>query len=352
MLNIRYLLEIYLGVTDLNSNEDLSVSVVVPFYNRSRFLKRLLDSVAAQTLAADKIYIIDNGSNLEETSSAWDIIKTHTISNRCVFTSSISKGNANFARNLGYELAKTKYVAFLDSDDWWEENHLHHSVICLKNSNKAAVYSIAFVHTKFGNNISRTADINDYDNPFSLILSPHGYIAQTSSYIIDKTKVYNNVLWDVQLKRHQDFDYFSSIFYKTSGWIYCPKVTTHIDWDTGGANKSDLDFISFINFYNKWKENIPNTIRKHYLKRMLYLAHQSNANKTIKSFYFSEIKRYKFFDDFIYKIKCSKPYVIPKIKFIDPSYNFTMLLLSEMGLKKPLKRISKVSKSVIKNTLS
>ena len=323
----------------MNSNEDFSVSVVVPFYNRSKFLKRLLDSIAIQNLPATIVYIIDNGSTLEDTLKAWEIIRSHNLVDKCVFTSSIGKGNANFARNLGYELAETKYVAFLDSDDWWEKNHLHHSISCLKSTNKAAVYSIAIIHTQFGSNISRTADIKDYNNPFSLILSSHGYIAQTSSYIVDKTKVSNTALWDEQLKRHQDFDYFSSIFYKTSGWVYYPKVTTNIDWHTGGTNISDLDFTSFLIFYNKWKDIIPMPIKKQYLKRMLYLAYQSGANKTIKSFYSDEIRRYKFFNDAIYKIKCSKKYVITKTKLIDPTYNLTTLFLTEIGLKEPLKNI-------------
>lgn len=310
MLSQRYLLEICLGVTDLKFNEDLSISVVVPFYNRSRFLKRLLDSVAAQTLAVDKVYIIDNGSNLAETVKAWEIITTHKLMDKCVFTSSIGKGNANFARNLGYELAKTKYVAFLDSDDWWNKEHLASSIHSLKKSNKVAVYSGAIVHNNSGYKIKKSVDVNVFDNPFSLIMSSEGYLAQTSSYIVDKSKLGFEVVWDESLKRHQDFDYFASVFYSTSGWCFCSDINVYIDWDQGGTKK-DLDFASLILFYNKWQDKIPNIIKKSYLFEMLCLCYKLEASYQVKSFYYDKISDLHFFNDRVYRVKCSKLYLIP-----------------------------------------
>lgn len=336
MLNIKYLLEICLGATDLKSNEYLSVSVVVPFYNRSGFLKRLLDSVAVQTLPADKVYIIDNGSSLEETLKAWEIITDHIIYDKCVFTSSIGKGNANYARNLGYELADTKHVAFLDSDDWWEPEHLKDSIDCLVKSDKDAVYSGARIHTEYGCHINKSRDVNVYENPFKLILSSLGYIAQTSSYVIDKKKINENVLWDEDLKRHQDFDYFASIFYNSNGWCYCSKINTNIDWDKGGTG-INIDFNSLVIFYEKWKFKIPKEIKKSYLRDKYIIAYKYKADKTYKNYYREEIK---------------VTYNIVKFKSIRYRYHVYLNIhghmlivdiLDSLKLKKTIKNILRIS---------
>lgn len=327
---------------NLKNSNDKSVSVVVPFYNRSRFLKRLLDSIEIQTMEIKKIYIIDNGSSLEETLLAWDILSSHILSSKCLFTSSLGKGNANYARNLGYELAKTKYVAFLDSDDWWNENHLSDSIECLESSKKVAVYSGPIIHISESISYSgQTTDVNNFDNPFSLILG--GFMAQTSSYLVNKDELKYNIIWDEKLKRHQDYDYFAQVFYKTQGWCYCSKYNSNIDWNYGGTNLKNFDFDSCIYFYERWESKIPNDIKKRYLKEMLYLAIKCNANKRIISFYKSRIINNKYFKDRIFWVQCSKPYVNLKVFIKDPAYSKFVSILNCLGLKEPIKNALKSS---------
>lgn len=323
MLNQRCLLETCLRVTDLKSNEDISVSVVVPFYNRARFLKRLLDSVAAQTLPADKVYIIDNGSSLKETLNAWHIIKAHSLVDKCIFTSSIGKGNANYARNLGYELATTKYVAFLDSDDWWEKQHLADSLSYLRKSDKVAVYSGAIVHNDSGYKIMKSIDVNVYDNPFSLIMSSKGYLAQTSSYIVNKSKLGFKVVWDESLKRHQDFDYFTSIFYRTSGWTFCSNTNVNVDWHQGGSKPENIDFNSHLAFYKKWHALIPNDEKKYYSLLMLHQSYKYKLDNNFKFFFKKELKANRYFNDWKCLIKSTETYMLMR-KYLAPIKNFLL----------------------------
>lgn len=285
-------------MTKANYISEDGVSVVIPFYNRSEFLKRLLDSIDQQTLSPEKIFIVDNGSSLEETNTAWDIIQSHKLSFKCSFLSSMKSGNANYARNLGYYLSETKYIAFLDSDDWWEKDHLSQSIKCLKNSDRVAVYSGAIVHSSKRTIINNSIDVNFFDNPFSLILSNFDYLAQTSSYVIDKSQLQYNVIWDEALKRHQDFDYFTAIFYKTSGWCYCPEANVNIDWDDGGTDKCEVDVSSLISFYEKWEYLIPDNIKKNYIKGIYIATYKWRSDKKYKSYYKSKIKENSGFGNF------------------------------------------------------
>lgn len=232
--------------------DETKVSVVVPFFNRSKFAQRLLDSVFNQTLKPICIFIVDNGSSLDELSKLYKVIQSFSESmTEVVLVSTIKTGNANYARNLGMDLAKTRYVAFLDSDDWWDKAHLENSVRTLKSNNKAAVYSGALIHDG-GIYINKSIDVNSLSSPFSIFSSKKSYSAQTSSYLIDMKKIRSVVSWDERLKRHQDYDFFLSIFYNTSGWAFLPTPTSHLDWESGGT-KINLDYKSMIRFLKKWR---------------------------------------------------------------------------------------------------
>lgn len=86
------------------------VSVIIPTYNRARFLPNAIDSVLNQTYPSIEILVIDDGST-DNTSEA---LKPYNDKIR--YLSAEHRGTAH-ARNLGMQQASGKYIAFLDSDD-------------------------------------------------------------------------------------------------------------------------------------------------------------------------------------------------------------------------------------------
>lgn len=287
-----------------------SVSVVVPFYNRAKFLNRLLDSVLNQNLRPIAVYIVDNGSSSKESASVIKIMSSNRFERlNIIYVSTLNRGNANFARNLGYELANTKYVAFLDSDDWWESSHLNKSIGLLEHSGKSAIYSGAKIHKKNGVNINKSVDVNDFDNPFDLILSQKGYLAQTSSYVVDKSDVCNAVVWDEKLKRHQDFDYFASLYYNTKGWCYCPIPQTNVDWLEGGTGNKEIEFSSLVTFYEKWKNNILEPTKISYLFDLLRLSYRNKAEIKYRVYYRNELLKIKKCNNIVCKLKVTSAYI-------------------------------------------
>jgi len=102
-------------------------SVVMPVYNRINSLRAAIESVRLQSYPHWKLYIIDDGSedwdqiqSLAEDYSGKVVDETGRI---CFFHLRENRGPGN-ARNVGMEMSKGKYVAFLDSDDIWYPNHL------------------------------------------------------------------------------------------------------------------------------------------------------------------------------------------------------------------------------------
>lgn len=89
----------------------MRISVVIPSYNRASYLPFALDSVLAQTSAAEEIIVVDDGSS-DDTSdllTRYPQIRVLRQANRGV----------SAARNLGIKNAQHQWIALLDSDDSW-----------------------------------------------------------------------------------------------------------------------------------------------------------------------------------------------------------------------------------------
>ncbi len=102
-----------------NENQP-KVSVIMPVYNAAEFLSRCLDSVANQTLADIEIICVDDGSS----DNSVEILQSYANKDsRFIILTQPNKG-AGAARNYGMAVAKGKYLSFLDSDDFFEEDML------------------------------------------------------------------------------------------------------------------------------------------------------------------------------------------------------------------------------------
>ncbi|PWW06866.1 MULTISPECIES: glycosyltransferase family A protein [Pseudidiomarina] len=234
----------------------MSVAVVVPFLNRYESFRRLVNSIENQTHSISELFIVDNGSKFEQVEYVFDVITNGSFENidNIFLVSSLTPFNGNKARNTGLDMARSRYVAFLDSDDWWEPFHIESSIRELEsaNNNQAAVFSGAFVHD--GKNQvheikSRSLFVNE--NPIDFLNSKN-CIAQTSSYVINRAKLNRDVRWDETLSRHQDFDFFISVQMLSNGWLFKKTTTTHIDWRPSDFKSKIKKFDFIFLFYKKW----------------------------------------------------------------------------------------------------
>lgn len=91
-----------------------TVSVIVPIYNTEAYLEACLDSLIGQTLQDIEIILVNDGS----TDQSGEIAEAYSRKDsRIKLICQTNQGLGN-ARNAGLDLAKGKYIAFVDSDDW------------------------------------------------------------------------------------------------------------------------------------------------------------------------------------------------------------------------------------------
>src|SRR5690349_16496302 len=95
------------------------VSVIIPTYNRARYLPRALRSVAEQTYRPIECIVIDDGS--KDGTAELIPAQREVLSKAGIELTYIVQANGGpaRARNHGMTLAKGAYLACLDSDDVW-----------------------------------------------------------------------------------------------------------------------------------------------------------------------------------------------------------------------------------------
>lgn len=110
--------------------ENPIVSVIMPTFNREVLLVEAVDSVLRQSYKYWELIIVDDGS-VDNTAA---IVKERYGNDLRIKYLHQSNQGQSVARNNGVESSSGEYVAFLDSDNLWEEHRLREGVEILKNN--------------------------------------------------------------------------------------------------------------------------------------------------------------------------------------------------------------------------
>jgi glycosyltransferase involved in cell wall biosynthesis len=117
------------------------ISVVIPLYNKERYIRRAIDSVLCQTFQNFECIIIDSS-----TDRSTEFVQQYTDPR--IILVSCEKSTAAHARNQGAQVARSDLIAFLDSDDEWQPDHLDALSNLKKKYPDAGVYSTPYVKIK------------------------------------------------------------------------------------------------------------------------------------------------------------------------------------------------------------
>ncbi len=100
------------------SEYPMKITVIMPVYNASRFLKEAVDSVLSQTYSNFELICVNDGSSDDSVK-----ILSEYSDNRLIVINQINQG-AGIARNTGISASTGEYVTFLDSDDMLKKDAL------------------------------------------------------------------------------------------------------------------------------------------------------------------------------------------------------------------------------------
>lgn len=103
-------------------SNQLDISIIVPIYNAEKYLRQCLGSLLAQGISPEQyeIICIDDGS----TDASLTIVKEYADQHHNIIVVSKENEGVSAARNKGLEMARGKYIWFVDADDWVARNFL------------------------------------------------------------------------------------------------------------------------------------------------------------------------------------------------------------------------------------
>ncbi|MEG1685633.1 MAG: glycosyltransferase [Bacteroides sp.] len=122
------------------------ISIVIPLYNKEKYIARAIHSIFSQTFCEFEIVVVNDGSTDRSSSIVEEmnhpLIRLINQENRGV----------SAARNRGIEESNFEYIAFLDADDEWKENHLAVIVELIHKYPKCGVFGTSYYFVKENSN--------------------------------------------------------------------------------------------------------------------------------------------------------------------------------------------------------
>lgn len=223
------------------------VSVIIPTYNRARFIAAAVDSVLRQTFRDFELIVVDDGS----TDNTADIMRPFLNDPRILYIQQANRGRSA-ARNRAISIARGDYIAFLDSDDSYLPGKLESQVACMdRRVDVDMVYTSATCVNEAGEALhvqvyraEREGDIYDqiaFFQPLTITLP---------TVMVRRAVLEQVGGFDVEMERFEDTDMWRRIA-KSHRIGAMPEVTclltTHED--NSLANQNPQKIIDAVNYY-------------------------------------------------------------------------------------------------------
>jgi glycosyltransferase involved in cell wall biosynthesis len=185
----------------MNANHGPTVSIVIPVYSRADTIARAITSAKDQTFQNHEIIVVDDGSTDDTVAT----VEALAVEQLRIIRHDANRGAAA-ARNSGVAAARGRWIAFLDSDDAWEQQKLERQVAMMEAA-EPTVRACVTGFRLFRGNQSSTV-LNDYTSadfhrqilfgcsisPGSTLMAERGVFAEIGPF-------------DEQMRRLEDWDW-------------------------------------------------------------------------------------------------------------------------------------------------
>lgn len=98
----------------------MKVSIIVPVYNASKYISRCIESIMCQTISDFELLLINDGSS----DDSLEIIQKYAKKDQRIKVVDQENMGVAKTRNKGIKLAKGEFIAFIDNDDYIDEDYL------------------------------------------------------------------------------------------------------------------------------------------------------------------------------------------------------------------------------------
>ena len=183
----------------------IDITIVIPLFNKERYVERVLMCVEKQTFTNWECIIVDDGSSDGSRGIVENFISEK--GSKWVYVHQDNQGQA-VARNNGMELAKGKYIAFLDSDDLWPTDKLLIQFAKLEANPKASLILSSYAIFDESSKYPRVVRHRSVEKMLKGCLSLRGFGTGLESVgLIRVSLLDNNIRFDTNLSTSAGLDF-------------------------------------------------------------------------------------------------------------------------------------------------
>ena len=207
-------------------------SVIIPYYNKSKYIQRCLDGVLNQTFQEFEIILVNDGS----TDDGLRFI-TNNYSDKITVINQENQG-VSAARNTGIKAAKYPFIAFLDSDDCWHKEFLQKGKEVIDKELNIKIIGAHYSRNKeFLMTDSDALDYLKFENYFKSALR-NTYFSSSSTIITAEFFAKHNG-FNTNLKKGEDIDLWIRAVHSGGNAFYIKNTLVYYsDEDVNQATNS------------------------------------------------------------------------------------------------------------------
>lgn len=272
---------------------NIDISIIIPIYNSELFLEKCINSIINQNHRNCELILINDGS----IDSSLNICQKYAQMHSNIKICNIPNSGPSKARNLGIRMAKGKYIAFVDSDDFVDQKYFSTIIkYCMKEDFDILCFGIAhhkknsiiyktYKYCTFEANKQIINNISDYYNKADLH-SPVNKVFKRD-FIIS-----NNVLFPEGSSVEEDLLFNLEAVDKAERMIIIPDILYHYNCRLTGSITTSYNpekfqlkkeaFIKELGYVNKW-----NSIE---FKNDIFNNYISYISSTINNLFYLECK--------------------------------------------------------------
>jgi len=276
-------------------------SVVIPLYNKEKYILRAVESVLAQTYKDFELIVVDDGSTDNS------LISIKDISDSRIRVIKQANQGVGAARNKGMTESHYKWIALLDADDAWSTNHLSELFNIIKEFPDSGIVSTKILELQDGKELSA---VDEYKS--SSIRSVNYFFEASkkisvihSSSVAIKKEVFNEIGGFSNKKMGEDLEYWVKISLSYPVAI-SDKATSYYFRGTNGAMDSQETVKKAKEFLtlNDISPSINLIVNESKLKPSI--LKQKNIRRYINSRLYNGIKQSLYRGDIVSAKKISK----------------------------------------------
>ena len=240
--------------------EDL-ISIIIPIYNVEKYLEKCLNSIIGQTYNNIEIILVDDGSKDQSKEICDNYAKTD---NRIRVIHNENKGVSN-ARNTGIDIAKGKYITFIDADDYVDKNYVDVLyALCIKNNADITICGVKDEDND-GNILNESNEIETKLDKKEMLkeLLNEKYFFSVCWAKLYKRDIIANIRFNENMKIGEDFEFLYKVLYNIDTvYVDTTKKLYHFLMREGSATKNgfNIEWKKQIDFCKK----IINDVSEHY----------------------------------------------------------------------------------------